>query len=556
MKLILFNLISVLFFISVNGQTNQNNDDKSVTLTVVGQGKTLEDATKIALRSAIEQAFGAFISSNTEILNDSLVKDEIVTVSNGSIKEFTILNHSYLPDGSFGVTTKAVVSINKLTSYCQSKGSVVEFSGGLFAMNLALQELNERNEIISWQNTQSILEKLLDNCYDLNINVSEPSIYENDLWKIPCAISVSLNKNYDEVLKYINSYISAVSLDSSEVENYKKIGKKTFSINFGGNKYFMRNSRIIKFIYNIPYIAVVKSIESINVSNSIDTFSIFDITKKSLINVNISVNPLVKINNSYFGIYRHLENGGQLDNVYLVDHPPSKGMHNPPYKFYLNQHFNSWQFGGEGYATFDVKEKKISITTDFGYFGWNIDDELIYNFNGHKKLLDISYLDYLTIDQIKKIKLYSVEKSINSSIVYFTDNEDPFNKPILSIEHSILKSSDRWQSESILYDVKPIDFKNSSSCNIVEIGQKSGENFTLKEAEIIFSGDGFPQTITKKIIKNDFSSLKSEIDKCIDGTIVVFQNIIVSDSHNNYRYLDPVKFNLKNNLTEGNEAAK
>ena len=66
-------------------------EDKTVTLTVNGQGTTLEEARQSALRSAIEQAFGVFISSNTEILNDELIKDEIVSVSNGNIQKFEII---------------------------------------------------------------------------------------------------------------------------------------------------------------------------------------------------------------------------------------------------------------------------------------------------------------------------------------------------------------------------------------------------------------------------------------------------------------------------------
>ena len=45
-----------------------------VVLVVSGDGNNKEEATNVALRSAIEQTFGTFVSSNTEILNDSLVK--------------------------------------------------------------------------------------------------------------------------------------------------------------------------------------------------------------------------------------------------------------------------------------------------------------------------------------------------------------------------------------------------------------------------------------------------------------------------------------------------
>ena len=62
---------------NITPSTNANSENE-VTLTVSGNGKTLEEAKNNALRSAIEQAFGAYISSKTEILNDNLVKDEIV----------------------------------------------------------------------------------------------------------------------------------------------------------------------------------------------------------------------------------------------------------------------------------------------------------------------------------------------------------------------------------------------------------------------------------------------------------------------------------------------
>ena len=59
---------------------------KEVSLIVTGEGATKEEATNNALRSAVEQAFGVFVSANTEILNDELIKDEIATISSGNIK--------------------------------------------------------------------------------------------------------------------------------------------------------------------------------------------------------------------------------------------------------------------------------------------------------------------------------------------------------------------------------------------------------------------------------------------------------------------------------------
>ncbi|MBD5251671.1 MAG: hypothetical protein HDS49_01365, partial [Bacteroides sp.] len=49
------------------------NPNEEITLTVSSDGPTKDDAVKNALRLAIEQAYGAFVSANTTILNDDLV---------------------------------------------------------------------------------------------------------------------------------------------------------------------------------------------------------------------------------------------------------------------------------------------------------------------------------------------------------------------------------------------------------------------------------------------------------------------------------------------------
>jgi hypothetical protein len=74
------------------GQLSLWAAEQTVTLVVSGQGKTKNEAQQNALRSAIEQAYGAFISSKTEVLNDELVKDEIVSVSNGNLNPIQTLN--------------------------------------------------------------------------------------------------------------------------------------------------------------------------------------------------------------------------------------------------------------------------------------------------------------------------------------------------------------------------------------------------------------------------------------------------------------------------------
>ena len=63
-------VISIIALFSLTGVIFAQ---KSVSLVVVGEGASKEEAVQSALRSAIEQSYGAFVSSNTTILNDELV---------------------------------------------------------------------------------------------------------------------------------------------------------------------------------------------------------------------------------------------------------------------------------------------------------------------------------------------------------------------------------------------------------------------------------------------------------------------------------------------------
>lgn len=181
-------LLTSIFSISFSYATN----DKTVTLTVYGEGKTLDGAKQNALINAIEQSFGAFISSNTEILNDELVKDEIISISNGNIQNFEVISEVQIPKVGYAVTLKATVSVSKLTSFCENKGISVEYKGSLFAFNINQQILNEKNEIKAIEDMVKILKNISDRSFDFTIKPSDPfSINSsNENWRIPLEIKI------------------------------------------------------------------------------------------------------------------------------------------------------------------------------------------------------------------------------------------------------------------------------------------------------------------------------------------------------------------------------
>lgn len=170
------NLLLVFIFSAalINAQTV---DD--VTLVVSGDGATKEDATNVALRSAVEQAYGVFVSANTEIVNDELVKDEIATVTAGNVKSYQELSATILPNGNHLVSLQAVVSTKKLAAYAQSKGASCEFAGATFGANLKLIELNQQNTKKAFDNMVSQLKTFIPYLYERRLNVGNPDVKGN-----------------------------------------------------------------------------------------------------------------------------------------------------------------------------------------------------------------------------------------------------------------------------------------------------------------------------------------------------------------------------------------
>ncbi len=207
---------------------------KSVTLTVSGQGKTPEEAKQIALRSAIEQAFGTYISSNTTILNDSIIRDEIISVANGNIEKFEILSEVKLPNGSYASSIKAVVSISKLTSFCESKGVTVTLKGGLFAANIKQQQFNQKNEVSSIKLLSETAKSLIDNMFDYSLTSSEPKSIDGneDLWALHLSVGVKVNENFSALKKCLFNTLASLCLTGIEVNDYLKMEKPVYQINF------------------------------------------------------------------------------------------------------------------------------------------------------------------------------------------------------------------------------------------------------------------------------------------------------------------------------------
>jgi hypothetical protein len=214
---------------------------QDIKLTVFGQGATKEEATANALRSAIEQTFGVFVSANTQILNDEIIKDEIATIASGNIKEYQELGCVTLPSGNLSVSLAATVSLSNLISYSKSKGSAAEFAGAAFTMNIRMRKLNAENETTALYNMLEQLYILAPSVFDWDLEVGEPAVLSEKMYKIPMIAKAKVNSNTSSFFSLLLNTLESLSLSPSEVEGYKANKMEVYSLNINDREFILRN---------------------------------------------------------------------------------------------------------------------------------------------------------------------------------------------------------------------------------------------------------------------------------------------------------------------------
>ena len=281
---------------------------ETVKLTVSGQGATKEEATANALRSAIEQSFGVFVSANTQILNDEVVKDEIATVASGNIQEYKELGCITMPNGQQSVTLSATVSIGNLISYAKSKGSSAEFAGQVFAMNMKMRKLNAENEANAIHHMLQQLYILAPNLFrvELSITKAPSKRYINDntikeknyniplgasnYYNIPITLNYYTTKTSKAFFNLLINTLKSLALSETEVKEYYNSNERIY----GCGEYYV-NIGLENLKFRTP--TIDESFEYfIENAIAVAVFSAYDI---EILGLNESHRFLYDSNNNY-----------------------------------------------------------------------------------------------------------------------------------------------------------------------------------------------------------------------------------------------------------------
>lgn len=240
----------VLLFIAVIFFTAATFAQDEVTLTVIGTGENEEKATLQALRSAIEQTFGAFVSANTTILNDEIVQDQVVSISTGNVTKYEKNAVVTLPNGHVSVSLNATIAINKLISYAQSKGAKAEFAGATYATNakllrLKIQSIEKACEILVQQ-----LEHISQEMFDFELTLGKYQLV-SDMYTFDCVVDIYPNIASHNFRSLYMSTMKEFKLNESEIELCKQEGIRLvgYDSRLGANFEIKKDEEDIPNIY-------------------------------------------------------------------------------------------------------------------------------------------------------------------------------------------------------------------------------------------------------------------------------------------------------------------
>jgi len=217
MKTLLKSILTILVFsqtliIAQDGPLVAAEGEKKVITS--GYGKNPDEALTQALRNAVEEAVGTYMTSTTRIENDDIIEDKILSLSRGFIKDFKKLSEMKV-EGETKVTVAVIVTKTQILETLKASGVKVEIKGGLlFAQVSQEKEQMEDEANIIREYTKNIPQE---HPFDYSLEYGTPVPQSDTRFKIPLKIKVSVNQNYHNQYANLKSFLNEIAVEETNM---------------------------------------------------------------------------------------------------------------------------------------------------------------------------------------------------------------------------------------------------------------------------------------------------------------------------------------------------
>tara|TARA_B100000780_G_scaffold277151_1_gene247201 strand:- start:691 stop:2262 length:1572 start_codon:yes stop_codon:yes gene_type:complete len=228
---------------------------ESIQTTSSGYGPTEQEAINIALINALQETLGGYLSSNTKILNDKLVKDEISAITDGEVFKYKKLETKKISEQEYFVILDVTITKSKLAKYfSRNDENSVIFEGDKLQQNLKIIAINKTSEVNSIKNLVEVADGFLNKITNYKVYKKEEIPEEvGTKFELEYLVEGKTNINIDELSSLIISSLYKITLDKSEIKKLKKYKQsiydyKIYSGNTGAHKFYFRNPASIEIL--------------------------------------------------------------------------------------------------------------------------------------------------------------------------------------------------------------------------------------------------------------------------------------------------------------------
>lgn len=221
--------------------------EKTEKVVATGYGVNADKAKENAIRNAVEQVIGTYVTSDTIVKNSQLVKDEILSFSGGYVKETRVISQKQDNDGLSVVQIEATVVSTKLKRKLESLNVATKQVDGGSLFGESFSKINAQksgSEVFA-----KILSKYPQAAY--KIDVGRPEIKSTDQNKNTAKVAIPLTVRWDDAfIDELKDVSSKVAKEEVKLADLETLDKEYYTYSAKGE-----NSRILCFSRK----AVIKS---------------------------------------------------------------------------------------------------------------------------------------------------------------------------------------------------------------------------------------------------------------------------------------------------------
>ena len=179
-----------------------------------GQGTSEDDAFKQAVNDAVRQVVGTLVSAENVINNDRVIKDEVLTLSNGFVEKVLSQDKTKLDDGTWQVKLKCIVRKGQLYGRLQEvKVPTVKFEGASLFADVVSQQSAEKDAaamlaeaILGWNGS----------CYKAVSLSTKPDIIDQNQESVrirmPCRVTLERSIYEKQFLGKLKNLLETIAI--------------------------------------------------------------------------------------------------------------------------------------------------------------------------------------------------------------------------------------------------------------------------------------------------------------------------------------------------------